>query len=181
MIRGTVDQAIRFTTLEGTTNMPNYGPYGPTTGYGPNSIGTAVQPQPVNYQQYAPGTRFQQNGFNQIQPVLPTLSIAPVSGDENATQFPVGAGTELYLIDKQNGTLYIKSNPNNPRDMEKFRLERIIEEPNPNDPVSRAELDEMKSMMAQMMQMIQGSNSQNQNGNKKDSQSKQYSKRSTEE
>ena len=160
--------------------MPING-YGPTTGYGPQSIGTPVQNVPqMNYNQYPQGTRFQQTGISQLQPALPTLSIAPVSGDENAMQFPVGAGTELYLIDKQNGILFVKSNPSNPRDMAKFRLERIIEEPNPNDPVSRAELDEIKSMMAQMMQMIQsnsGAQNQNDQNLKGQTQEKQYGKR----
>lgn len=111
------------------------------------------------------------------QPILPTLSIAPVSGEENAIQFPVAAGTELYLIDKTNGMLYMKSNSSNPRDMLKFRLEQIIEEPNQNEPVSRAELDEMKNMMAQMMSMIQNSQKQNEQSEPQGTQQKSYGKR----
>lgn len=111
------------------------------------------------------------------QPILPTLSIAPVSGEENAIQFPVAAGTELYLIDKTNGMLYMKSNSSNPRDMLKFRLEQIIEEPNQNEPVSRAELDEMKNMMAQMMSMIQNSQKPNEQPEPQGTQQKPYGKR----
>lgn len=112
------------------------------------------------------------------QPILPTLSIAPVSGDENAIQFPVAAGTELYLIDRQNNKLYIKSNSANPRDMLKFNLEPIIEAPPQDDTVSRSEFEEMKGMLSQLMTMVKDNN-QDQPQNRESDQKNQnrYQKR----
>lgn len=143
--------------------MANYGmPVANQRGYGqmPANAQPSTPPQPMYGNQQNQMMFPAQGGMQQpYQPILPTLSIAPVSGEENAMQFPVAVGTELYLIDKANGMLYMKSNSSNPRDMLKFRLEQIIEEPNQNEPVSRAELDEMKNMMAQMMAMIQNNQS----------------------
>ena len=71
-------------------------------------------------------------------------------------QFPVAVGTDLYLLDLEAMKLYRKNNPANPREFEEFDLSRVVKSENQNEPVSRAEVDELKSMMAQMMSMIQG-------------------------
>ena len=100
-----------------------------------------------------------QNQYAQPQPQMrnqsPVMSIAPVRGFDNMLQFPVAVGTDLYLLDLEGMKLYRKNNPTNPREFEEFDLSRVIKAENQNEPVSRAELDEMKSMMAQMMSMIQ--------------------------
>lgn len=112
----------------------------------------------TNYQQTnAPQVPFQ-NACQQPQPQMrqsPVMSIAPVRGFDNMIQFPVAVGTDLYLLDLEAMKLYRKCNPTNPREFEEFDLSRVINTENQNEPVSRAELDEMKSMMAQMMSMIQ--------------------------
>lgn len=112
----------------------------------------------TNYQQTnAPQVPFQ-NAYQQPQPQMrqsPVMSIAPVRGFDNMIQFPVAVGTDLYLLDLEAMKLYRKCNPTNPREFEEFDLSRVINTENQNEPVSRAELDEMKSMMAQMMSMIQ--------------------------
>lgn len=112
----------------------------------------------ANYQQTnAPQVPFQ-NAYQQPQPQMrqsPVMSIAPVRGFDNMIQFPVAVGTDLYLLDLEAMKLYRKCNPTNPREFEEFDLSRVINTENQNEPVSRAELDEMKSMMAQMMSMIQ--------------------------
>lgn len=112
----------------------------------------------ANYQQTnAPQVPFQ-NTYQQPQPQMrqsPVMSIAPVRGFDNMIQFPVAVGTDLYLLDLEAMKLYRKCNPTNPREFEEFDLSRVINTENQNEPVSRAELDEMKSMMAQMMSMIQ--------------------------
>lgn len=112
----------------------------------------------ANYQQTnAPQVPFQ-NAYQQPQPQIrqsPVMSIAPVRGFDNMIQFPVAVGTDLYLLDLEAMKLYRKCNPTNPREFEEFDLSRVINTENQNEPVSRAELDEMKSMMAQMMSMIQ--------------------------
>ena len=114
--------------------------------------------QQQNFQSFnqAPQMPFQ----NQFQPQpqmrqSPVMSIAPVRGFDNMIQFPVAVGTDLYLLDLEAMKLYRKCNPTNPREFEEFDLSRVINTENQNEPVSRAELDEMKSMMAQMMSMIQ--------------------------
>ena len=110
----------------------------------------------TNYQQTnAPQVPFQ-NAYQQPQMrQSPVMSIAPVRGFDNMIQFPVAVGTDLYLLDLEAMKLYRKCNPTNPREFEEFDLSRVINTENQNEPVSRAELDEMKSMMAQMMSMIQ--------------------------
>lgn len=112
----------------------------------------------ASYQQTnAPQVPFQ-NAYQQPQPQMrqsPVMSIAPVRGFDNMIQFPVAVGTDLYLLDLEAMKLYRKNNPTNPREFEEFDLSRVINTENQNEPVSRAELDEMKSMMAQMMSMIQ--------------------------
>lgn len=85
----------------------------------------------------------------------PVMSIAPVRGFDNMLQFPVAVGTDLYLLDLEGMKLYRKNNPTNPREFEEFDLSRVIKAENQNEPVSRAELEELKGMMAQMMGMIQ--------------------------
>lgn len=131
--------------------------------------------QPQSYQQRLPIPQMPNQYYGQqtqmiqpqqvqsYQPVLPTLSIAPVSGEENAIQFPVAAGTELYLIDRQANKLYIKSNSANPRDMLKFNLDPIIEAPVQDDTVTRSEFEEMRGMLSQLMSMMKES------GDKQDS------------
>lgn len=102
-----------------------------------------------------------QNQYAQPQPQMhnqsPVMSIAPVRGFDNMLQFPVAVGTDLYLLDLEGMKLYRKNNPTNPREFEEFDLSRVIKAENQNEPVSRAEVDELKSMMAQMMSMIQSS------------------------
>ena len=129
--------------------MPNYQPNQPWQ-------------QQTNFQNYnqAPQMQFQ-NQFQQPQAQMPqhqspVMSIAPVRGFENMLQFPVAVGTDLYLLDLEAMKLYRKNNPVNPREFEEFDLSRVIKNENQNEPVSRAEVDELKSMMAQMMTMIQG-------------------------
>lgn len=124
--------------------MPNYQPNQPWQ-------------QQTNFQNYnqAPQMPFQ-NQFQPQQHQSPVMSIAPVRGFENMLQFPVAVGTDLYLLDLEAMKLYRKNNPVNPREFEEFDLSRVIKNENQNEPVSRAEVDELKSMMAQMMTMIQG-------------------------
>jgi len=112
----------------------------------------------TNYQQTNAQQVPFQNAYQQPQPQMrqsPVMSIAPVRGFDNMIQFPVAVGTDLYLLDLEAMKLYRKCNPTNPREFEEFDLSRVINTENQNEPVSRAELDEMKSMMAQMMNMIQ--------------------------
>ena len=116
--------------------------------------------QQQNFQNFnqAPQMPFQ-NQFQpqaQMQHQSPVMSIAPVRGFENMLQFPVAVGTDLYLLDLEAMKLYRKNNPANPREFEEFDLSRVVKSENQNEPVSRAEVDELKSMMAQMMSMIQG-------------------------
>lgn len=116
--------------------------------------------QQQNFQSFsqAPQMSFQNQFQPQPQPQMrqsPVMSIAPVRGFDNMIQFPVAVGTDLYLLDLEAMKLYRKCNPTNPREFEEFDLSRVINTENQNEPVSRAELDEMKSMMAQMMSMIQ--------------------------
>ena len=116
--------------------------------------------QQQNFQTFnhAPQMPFQ-NQFQpqaQMQHQSPVMSIAPVRGFENMLQFPVAVGTDLYLLDLEAMKLYRKNNPANPREFEEFDLSRVVKSENQNEPVSRAEVDELKSMMAQMMSMIQG-------------------------
>lgn len=107
-----------------------------------------------------------QNQYAQPQPQMrnqsPVMSIAPVRGFDNMLQFPVAVGTDLYLLDLEGMKLYRKNNPTNPREFEEFDLSRVIKAENQNEPVSRAELEELKGMMAQMMGMIQGGQAQTQ-------------------
>ncbi len=107
-----------------------------------------------------------QNQYAQPQPQIhnqsPVMSIAPVRGFDNMLQFPVAVGTDLYLLDLEGMKLYRKNNPTNPREFEEFDLSRVIKAENQNEPVSRAELEELKGMMAQMMGMIQGGQTQTQ-------------------
>jgi hypothetical protein len=70
-------------------------------------------------------------------------------------QFPVAVGTDLFLIDLEAMKLYRKNNPMNPREYREFDLTEVLKQQDKNEPVSRAELDEMKAMMAQMMGMLQ--------------------------
>lgn len=85
-------------------------------------------------------------------------------------QFPVAVGTDLFLIDLEAMKLYRKNNPMNPREYREFDLTEVLKQQDKNEPVSRAELDEMKAMMAQMMGMLQSKeqetprNNQNYNG-----------------
>ncbi|MBR5298927.1 MAG: hypothetical protein IKU36_01615 [Bacteroidales bacterium] len=88
-------------------------------------------------------------------------------GFENMLQFPVAVGTDLYLLDLEAMKLYRKNNPANPREFEEFDLSRVVKSENQNEPVSRAEVDELKSMMAQMMALIQEQPRQNQKFNGK--------------
>ncbi|MBR4430977.1 MAG: hypothetical protein IKS75_06740 [Clostridiales bacterium] len=111
-----------------------------------------------------------QNQFQpqtQMQHQSPVMSIAPVRGFENMLQFPVAVGTDLYLLDLEAMKLYRKNNPANPREFEEFDLSRVVKSENQNEPVSRAEVDELKSMMAQMMALIQEQPRQNQKFNGK--------------
>ena len=130
---------------------------------------TSQNVQPMNFNVYqqnqAPQMPYQ-NQWGQPTPQIrnqsPVMSIAPVRGFDNMLQFPVAVGTDLYLLDLEAMKLYRKNNPSNPREFEEFDLTRVIKAENQNEPVSRAELDELKGMMAQMMGMIQGGAPQHQ-------------------
>lgn len=130
--------------------------YGPMTAGTPISGPTFTQPmQPQPQQQFV----FQQPP-QMIQPVqnypnAPVMSIAPVSGRENAIQFPVGVGTELWLVDKMACKIYVKTNSANPREMQEIDFTYVVNQQVQNETVTRAEFDEMKGMMAQMMSMLQ--------------------------
>lgn len=133
--------------------MPNPNGYGPMVA---NTPITGPTWQPVQ-QQY-----MQQPQFIQPPPVqnyqnAPVMSIAPVSGRDNAMQFPVGVGTELWLVDKAARKIYIKNNSANPREMQEIDFTYVVNRQNQNDSVSRAEFEDMKNMMAQMMSMMQSS------------------------
>ena len=91
----------------------------------------------------------------QMQRQSPVMSIAPVRGFDNMIQFPVGAGTDLFLIDLEEMKLYRKNNPMDPRIYEEFDLQKVVKEPQQPDTVTRSEFDEMKAMMTQMMGMLQ--------------------------
>lgn len=81
-----------------------------------------------------------------------TMSIASIRGGRMvAEQFPVAAGTELWLIDKEASKIYIKSNPMNPAEMQEADFSFVEQPVNQNAPVSRAEFDELKGMMSQML------------------------------
>lgn len=97
--------------------------------------------------------------FNQTQPQnyqnTPVMSIAPVSGESNAAQFPVAVGTELWLVDKAAHKIYIKTNSANPSEMQEIDYTFVVKPQNQNEPVSRSEFEDMKAMMGQMMAMLQ--------------------------
>lgn len=117
-----------------TQMNPNFSiPMGQTTGMAPS-------------QQVAP---------QQIQQPMPrqiVMSIASIRGGRMvAEQFPVAAGTELWLIDKEASKIYIKSNPMNPAEMQEADFSFVEQPVNQNAPVSRAEFDELKGMMSQML------------------------------
>lgn len=99
--------------------------------------------------------------FNQPQPQnyqnTPVMSIAPVSGESNAAQFPVAVGTELWLVDKAAHKIYIKTNSANPSEMQEIDYTFVVKQQNQNEPVSRSEFEDMKAMMGQMMAMLQQS------------------------
>lgn len=136
------------------------------------------QPQPPQPQQQYFGqglNQMPQQGFQNIQPYgninpTPVMSIAPVSGEENARQFPLAVGTTLYLVDMSARKLYVKSNSADPRDMQEFDLIDVVKPVNQNEPVSRAEFDDLKTMMAQMMGMMQTANSQDSRDQRSDNQ-----------
>lgn len=115
--------------------------------------GPTWQPQQFN-QPYN-----QQMQFNQPQPQTyqntPVMSIAPVSGESNAAQFPVAVGTELWLVDKAAHKIYIKTNSANPSEMQEIDYTFVVKQQNQNEPVSRSEFEDMKAMMGQMMAMLQ--------------------------
>ena len=110
----------------------------------PNSIQGFQQPQQ--------NQQWQQNYQPQQSRVM---SIAPASSRENAQQFPVAVNTDLHLVDWQGMKLYFKNNPANPSEMEEYDLVKVEKKPEPNDTVTRAEIDELKAMMAQMMSTMQ--------------------------
>lgn len=134
-------------------------------GYGPMTAGTPITgptfTQPMQPQQFV----FQQPQMiqpAQNYPNAPVMSIAPVSGKENAVQFPVGVGTELWLVDKAAKKIYIKNNSANPREMQELDFEYVAPPQNQNEPVSRSEFEELKGMMGQMMSMMQSGHETNQ-------------------
>ena len=139
--------------------MPNY-----------NQPAWGAQSNFANYQQpqQQMPMQFQQQPATQQSPVM---SIAPVRGFDNMLQFPVAVGTDLFLIDLEAMKLYRKNNTMNPREYREFDLTEVLKQQDKNEPVSRAELDEMKAMMAQMMGMLQSkeqrSPQENQNYNGK--------------
>lgn len=138
--------------------MPNYDP---CNSYAPN-IPQPPARQPFQYQSMPQPQNYPQQNFQQPIQNTPVMSIAPVSGEANAAQFPVGVGVELWLVDKAAKKIWIKSNSANPREMQEIDFEYVVKQPNQNEPVSRSEFEEMKGMMAQMMTMMQGNPRQNQ-------------------
>lgn len=133
--------------------MPMPNPY-------PNGFVQYPTGGPVNYQQNTstpqpmpwPGPQQVQQSVNRQ-----VMSIAAIRGGRLvAEQFPVAAGTELWLVDKEAGKIYIKNDPTNPSTMVEADYQ-IIETPqaNQNEPVSRAEFDELKGLLAQLTAAVQ--------------------------
>lgn len=133
---------------------------------------------PVNYQQTpvtAQPMPWQAQPMINQQPVQPTLprqvmSIAAIRGGRLvAEQFPVAAGTELWLIDKEANKIYIKTDPMNPSSMIEADYQ-IAEtpQPNQNESVSREEFNELKGMLAQLTSAIQSRPEQQQKKQKND-------------
>lgn len=136
--------------------MPMPNPY-------PNGFVQYPTGGPVNYQQNTataqpmpwPGPQQVQQSVNRQ-----VMSIAAIRGGRLvAEQFPVAAGTELWLIDKEANKIYIKSDPTNPTSMIEADYQ-IVETPAPNqnDSVSRAEFDELKGMLAQLTAAVSARN-----------------------
>lgn len=119
--------------------------------------GYAWQPPNTNFQGFQQPQQNQQwqQGYQQPQPASRVMSIAPASSRENAQQFPVAVNTDLHLVNWQEMKLYFKNNPANPSEMEEYDLVKVEKQPEPNDSVTRAEIDELKAMMAQMMSSLQ--------------------------
>lgn len=117
----------------------------------------AWQPPNNNFQGFQQPQQNQQwqQGYQQPQPASRVMSIAPASSRENAQQFPVAVNTDLHLVNWQEMKLYFKNNPANPSEMEEYDLVKVEKQPEPNDAVTRAEIDELKAMMAQMMSTMQ--------------------------
>lgn len=126
----------------------------PNQGFNAAQPGYAWQPNNGNFMQYQQpqqNPQFQQ----QFQQPSRVMSIAPANSRENAQQFPVAVNTDLYLVNQQEMRLYFKNNPANPSEMVEYELVKVEKQPEPNDAVTRAEIDELKAMMAQMMNAIQ--------------------------
>ncbi len=119
--------------------------------------GYAWQPPNNNFQGFQQPQQNQQwqQGYQQPQPASRVMSIAPASSRENAQQFPVAVNTDLHLVNWQEMKLYFKNNPANPSEMEEYDLVKVEKQPEQNDAVTRAEIDELKAMMAQMMSSLQ--------------------------
>lgn len=119
--------------------------------------GYAWQPPNNSFQGFQQPQQNQQwqQGYQQPQPASRVMSIAPASSRENAQQFPVAVNTDLHLVNWQEMKLYFKNNPANPSEMEEYDLVKVEKQPEPNDSVTRAEIDELKAMMAQMMSSLQ--------------------------
>lgn len=116
----------------------------------------AWQPPNNSFQGFQQPQQNQQWQQNYQQPQQSrVMSIAPASSRENAQQFPVAVNTDLHLVNWQEMKLYFKNNPANPSEMEEYDLVKVEKQPEPNDAVTRAEIDELKAMMAQMMNAIQ--------------------------
>lgn len=130
--------------------MPDYNQYGVYQ----NIPQPVRQPMPFQNMQTTQGWTQPQPPTQTIQQT-PVMSIAPVSGEANAAQFPVGVGVELWLVDKNAKKIWVKSNSANPSEMQEIEFEYVVKQQNQNEPVSRSEFEEMKNMMAQMMTMMQ--------------------------
>lgn len=131
---------------------PNY-----ANGYysnGPVQYGAQTQPHPnfsipMGQSTPMPAQPMPTTGQN------PSMSIAAIRGGRLvAEQFPVAAGTELWLIDKEANKIYIKTNPMNPADMREADFVFIEPQVNQNTPVSREEFNELKGMITQLGAMI---------------------------
>ena len=118
--------------------------------------------QPSQYPMYQQPNNFQPQQNYQNTPVM---SIAPVSGESNAAQFPVAVGTELWLVDKSAHKIYVKTNSANPSEMQEIDYTFVEKQRNQNEPVSRSEFEDMKAMMGQMMAMLQANQGQHQEPN----------------
>lgn len=82
-----------------------------------------------------------------------------VNSDEEAENMPVMPGTDVIMINRNGQMLYQKSNKNFGETLFiRYNIERI-EEPEPEEPVSRQEFNKILAMMQQLIAQQNGGNS----------------------